>query len=215
MNHAEDLNKLIAIASRRSDFQSSGYRSFDQENQANLGTALQAANLFFTTSVLGMEAISHVIEDQALNIGGSFNFYTGFQKFSRLLPQEERYKNLCKTGNYVNIFGIPDIQPWPDEPNLHAITLDKVPSLDEPSLTHNWFVVLNNPRFVSMALVARELPRAKNPLRGAASLIYRNFEGFWTYNQTVIDQVVAILDDFIRSRGNTSVKIQSLQERGS
>src|SRR5579859_7154321 len=122
MNHAEDLNKLIEIASRRSDFQSSGYRSFENEDQANLGTALQASNLFFTTSVLGMEAISHVIEDQALNIGGNFSFYTGFQKFSHMMPQMERYKKLCKTGNSINIFGIPDSQPWLDEPHLNAIT---------------------------------------------------------------------------------------------
>lgn len=210
MNHAEDLNKLIEIASRRSDFQSSVYRSFESEDQANLGTALQAGNLFFTTSVLGMEAISHVIEDQALNIGGSFSFYTGFQKFSHMMPQIDRYKKLSKTGNSINIFGIPDSQPWLEGPNLHAIILDKVPSPEEPSLAHNWFVVLNNPKFVSMALVANELPRPKNTVRGATRLFYRNFEGFWTYNQAIIDQVVSILDDYIRVKGNSSAKIKSL-----
>ena len=209
MTHAEDLNKLIEIASRRSDFQSSGYRSFEREDQASLGTALQAGNLFFTTSVLGMEAISHVIEDQALNIGGNFSFYTGFQKFSRLIPQNERYKKLCKTGNPINIFGIPDAAPWLDEPNLNAITLDKVPSLEEPSLAHNWFVVLNNPRFVSMALVANELPRAKSSVRGLTQIVYRNFEGFWTYNQTVIDEVVSILEDYMRVVKSPSAQIKS------
>lgn len=209
MNHAEDLNKLIEIASRRADFQSSGYRSFEKEDQANLGTALQAGNLFFTTSVLGMEAISHVIEDQALNIGGEFSFYTGFQKFSRLIPQEERYKKLCKTGNPINIFGIPDSELLLDGPNLHAITLNKVPSLEETSLVHNWFVVLNNPRFVSMALVAHELPRAKSSVRGLMKMVYRNFEGFWTYNQAVIDQVVSILDDYIQAEKKPPAQIKS------
>src|SRR5690349_5393397 len=104
MNHAEELNKLIDIASRRSDFQSAGYRAFEQDNQASLGEALKSSNLFFTTSVLGMEAISHVIEDQAINLGGKFNFYSGFQKFSRLQPQEHRYKKLCQTGNRINVF---------------------------------------------------------------------------------------------------------------
>jgi DICT domain-containing protein len=210
MNHAQDLNKLIETASRRADFQSSGYRSFETENQADLDTALQAGNLFFTTSVLGMEAISHVIEDQALNIGGNFSFYTGFQKFSRMKAQQERYKKLCKTGNSINIFGIPDTQPWLDEPNLHVITLNKVPSPAEPNLAQNWFVVLNNPKFVSIALVAHELPGAKNPPRGVTRLVYRNFEGFWTYNQAVIDQLVGILDDYIQAGKNTSVKIKSV-----
>lgn len=210
MNHAVQLNKLIEIASSRADFQSTGFRSFNQESQSNLGSVLQSGNLFFTTSVLGMEAISHVIEDQALNLGGSFKFYSGFQKFSRVVPQIERYKKLCKTGNPINIFGIPDTQPLVDEPNLTAITLDKAPSLDDPTLAHNWFVILNNPRFVSMALVANELPRVNTSVRNTNKLIYRNFEGFWTYNQAVIDQVVSILEDYMRVVKNTSAQIKSV-----
>ena len=196
MNHAEELNKLIAIAGRRSDFQTAGYRSFEQDNQASLNEALKSSNLFFTTSVLGMEAISHVIEDQAINLGGQFSFYSGFQKFSHLQPQATRYKKLCQTGNRINVFGIPDIELWTD-PNLRVIILAKKPTLDVTSLAHNWFVVLNNPQFVSMALVASEQPRPKLAVRNPDKLVYRNFEGFWTYNQAVINEVVSILDDYI------------------
>lgn len=196
MNHAEELNKLIEVASQRTDFQSTGFRAFNEEGPGTLNASLKAGNLFFTTSVLGMEAISHVIEDQGINLGGKFTFYSGFQKFSRMMPQRERYKKLCQTGNPVNIFGIPDADPW-SEPNMRIITLPKVPSLDEPSLAHNWFVVLNNPRFVSMALVANELPRQRNTTRTTNKLLFRNFEGFWTYDQEVIDRVTGILDDYI------------------
>ena len=72
-----------------------------------------------------------------------------------------------------------------------------MPTLDESSLAHNWFVVLNNPRFVSMALVANEQPRPKNSTRTTSKLLFRNFEGFWTYDQAVIDRVTGILDDYI------------------
>jgi len=203
MNHAEELNKLIEIASRRTDFQTVGYRSFEQESHDNLNEALTSSNLFFTSSVLGMEAISHVIEDQAINLGGKFNFYSGFQKFSRLKPQEERYKKLCRLGNPINIFGIPDTRTW-DDVNLKVIILENKPSLEDSSLAHNWFVVLNNPDFVSMALVASELPRPKVSVRNPDRLVYRNFEGFWTYNQIIINEVVRILDSYINMQADKS-----------
>jgi DICT domain-containing protein len=198
MNYAEELSKLIEIASRRTDFQTVGYRSFEQEHQRKLNEALKSSNLFFTTSVLGMEAISHVIEDQAINTGGKFNFYSGFQKFSRLKPQEERYRKLSRLGNPINIFGVPDIEIW-NYPNLKVVNLVSPRAPEEYNLAHNWFVVLNNPQFVSMALVASELPRPKLAVRNPDKLVYRNFEGFWTYNQLVINEVVNILDSYINS----------------
>ena len=69
----------------------------------------------------------------------------------------------------------------------------------EPSLTHNWFVVLHCPQFVSMAMVTRELPRTDNdkPIHALDKLVYRNFEGFWTYDKDVVNQIVTILDGFI------------------
>lgn len=209
MNHAEELNKIITLAGRRTDFKSAGFQPFEQETPSNLDSVTKAGNLFFTTSVLGMEAISHVIEDQALSLGGSFSFYTGFQKFSRMMPQRDRYVKLARTGNPINVFGIPDIRPW-SESNMNIITLEKVPSLEEPSLAHNWFVVLNNPKFVSMALVANELPRARSSTMTNAKLVYRNFEGFWTYSQPVIDQVVNILDDYIRVTKNIAAQVKTL-----
>lgn len=206
MNHATELNKLVEIASRRTDFKTTGYRSFEQETQQSLTDALKSSNLFFTCSVLGMEAISHVIEDQAINLGGKFDFYAGFQKFSRLMPQEERYRKLSMLNNPINIFGIPDAQPW-KAPNLKVFTLQKPRSPEDSSLTHNWFVVLNNPQFVSMALIASELPQAKLSVRNPDKLVYRNFEGFWTYNQTVINEVVNILDSYIKSQDSNQTPL--------
>ncbi len=196
--HAGQLNKLIQVAAQRVDFDIQGYRSFETENQANLTRSLKGANLFFTSSVLGMEAVSHVIEDQALAIGGKFRFYSAFQKFSRVKPQTVRYQQLASLGNPIYIFGQPDAKLLV-LPNLHAVELQPCAG---PDLTHNWFVILHNPNFVSMALVCREIPPATNRPRGAPDkLLYRNFEGFWTYDQTVISEVVAVLDDFIRQAG--------------
>ena len=196
MNHAQEINKIIQFAAQRPGFQGEGYQSFEGQTSNNLKQTLEKANLFFTCSVLGMEAVSHVIEDQAMSLGGKFRFYTAFQKFSRLKPQESRYRKLLTLGNPVYIFGIPDGPVWSD-PNLKQINLERPSSPDVPNLSQNWFVVLNNPQFVSMALVARELPTNQRPVGAPDKLVYRNFEGFWTYDKDVISAVVTILDDYI------------------
>jgi DICT domain-containing protein len=194
MNHATELNKLIEVAARRSDFNAQGYRTFETEENSQLAKALKAANLFFTCSVLGMEAVSHVIEDQALNLGGKFRFYSAFQKMSRFRPQEERYRQLFRLGNPIYVFGIPDV-PVQQQPNMQFVPLERSDNLN--TLAHNWFVVLENPGLVSMALVARELPSNPRPVGAPDKLVYRNFEGFWTYDKDIISSVVRILDDFI------------------
>lgn len=197
MNHADELNKLIEVAARRGDSPERNYKAFESEDKTQLQETLKAANLFFTCSVLGMEAVSHVIEDQAFNLGGQFRFFSAFQKFSRFRPQEERYRRLVQLGNPIYIFGIPDAPVFSD-PNLHTVLLDKPASLAATHIAHNWFVVLDSPNFVSMALVARELPPLPRPVGAPDKLVYRNFEGFWTYDREVISRVVSVLDDYIQ-----------------
>jgi DICT domain-containing protein len=74
----------------------------------------------------------------------------------------------------------------------------------KPDLSQNWFVILDSPELVSMALVARELPANSRPRSAPNSLLYRNFEGFWTYNREIISQTVAVLEDYIRQQAPDS-----------
>jgi DICT domain-containing protein len=145
---------------------------------------------------MGMQAVSQVIENQALSLEGAFRFYSAFQKFSRFTPQEKRYRQLVALGHPVYIFGLPDA-PVLADPNLHVINLKESAGFGQPSLANNWFVILDSPEMVSMALVARELPPVNRPRKAPAKLIYRNFEGFWTYDSAAIAQLTAILDDYI------------------
>ncbi|HEX2912961.1 MAG TPA: DICT sensory domain-containing protein [Chloroflexia bacterium] len=200
-NHAEELNHLIGLAANRPDFQQQGYLS-TENNFSKLNDP--SVNLMFTCSVMGMEAISHVIEDQAINTRGNWRFYSAFQKFSRMKPQEERYRRLVSQGNPVYIFGQADYLPF-SAANLHQINLDLGDRQANEHLAHNWFVVLYNPSLVSMALVARELPANFRPTGAPDKLVYRNFEGFWTYNPDMIGRVVDILDDFIRRQNGAVV----------
>ena len=156
------------------------------------------ANVFFTASVLGMRAVSHVIEDQAATMGGTLRFYSGFQKLSRVNAQKERYLKILATGNPVYIFSVPDVELW-DDPNLHVVELENEPDFARHNLSHNWFLVLHNPQLASMALITRELSNDLPPTHALDRLVYRNFEGFWTYDQEIIGRVVEILDDYIHN----------------
>lgn len=195
MDAAERLDKIIEVAGK--GFTQVGYGNF--ENQDEL-TKIQKANVFFTTSVLGMKAISHVIEDQAISLGKPFRFYSAFQKLSRIRGQEDRYRKILATNNPVYAFGVPDTKLWSD-PNLIEVALNPA-SNDRPSLARNWFVVLHNPQFVSMALVSRELPNPNRPTGAPDKLVYRNFEGFWTYDKEVISQVVEVLESYIQQHAH-------------
>jgi DICT domain-containing protein len=194
MDYAERLNRIIDNAGKR--FDSSGYTPF--EDPAKL-EALKKANVFFTTSVLGMKAISYVIENQAMTLKNPFRLYSGFQRFSRIRPQQNRYLKILTTKNPVYIFGLPDKPLWED-PNLIPIALEEPILQNRPYLAHNWFVVLHNPELVSMALVSREVPNQMRPAGASNKLIYRSFEGFWTYDKEVVSQVVEVFEGYIKQK---------------
>jgi DICT domain-containing protein len=186
MDHATQLNALIDAASK----------SFSPNKTGPTASPMPASNNFFTTSVLGMEAISHVIEEQALKLNQPFKFYSAFQKFSRFKHQQERYRKLVATKNPIYIFGEPDTEIWQTE-NLIKINLD-APNSSGQGLANYWFVVLHSPDFVSMALVAHEVHNPNFSVQLPNRLVFRNYEGFWTYDKTIIGQVVEILDGYIQ-----------------
>ncbi len=190
MDHAAELSNLINLCSGK--FVDSGYKPFENEKTR---AELKNSDVFFTSSVLGMQAVSHVIEDQAVSMGKFRRFYCGFQQFSKMRPQRERYEKVLGVGCPVYIFGQADVELW-QNPMLHPVPL--TPRLDgKADLSRNWFVVLHNPDFVSMALVTRELPSPRRFSSASEKLVYRQFEGFWTYDQLVISKVVEILDDYL------------------
>jgi DICT domain-containing protein len=190
MDHAKRLNALIDLAA--TEFKAGA-------NSSSSINGLPKPNLFFTTSVLGMQAISRVIEDQALSQGHSFRLYSAFQKLSRYQQQRERYEKILATKNPVYIFGIPDNLPA-NRLGLTVVPLERSARLDQISLANNWFVILHNPQLVSMALIAREIPSSLYPGNVTDSMLYRSFEGFWTYDKNIIDQAVQILDDYMIAR---------------
>lgn len=196
---AARLNALIE--QQAGQLQNKGYQKLTQQTEAE---TLNNSNIFFTTSVLGMKAVSHVIEDQVLSMGDKAQLYAGFQRYSRLRSQQQRYEKLLEARVPIYLFGVEDAI-LPQNPYLHPIALTEPIKSEAVSLSKNWFVVLYNPQFVSMALVTRELPSPERPLNAPDKLVYRNFEGFWTYDKEVIEQVVTILDDYIQEQQAANV----------
>ena len=156
------------------------FREFTMEEARTLA----GAPLTFTTSVLGMEAISHVIEDHAAGLGRPVEVFACFQKLSNALAQRTRYETILAAGSHVYLYGEPDWTAW-DHPNLHLVAV-------EPGhpLADVWLVALCDPRHVSMALLARELPDNAGRIRRQGDLIDRRFQGFKTYDGNLINDMV-------------------------
>ncbi|HET7076970.1 MAG TPA: DICT sensory domain-containing protein [Chloroflexia bacterium] len=145
---------------------------------------LAGAPLTFTTSVLGMEAISHVIEDHAAALGRPVEVFACFQKLSNALAQRARYEAILAAGSQVYFYGEPDWPAW-DHPNLRV-----VPIRPGHPLADVWLVALCDPRHVSMALLARELPDGAGRIRRQGDLIDRRFQGFKTYDGKLVSEMV-------------------------
>jgi DICT domain-containing protein len=156
------------------------FREFTMEEARTLA----GAPLTFTTSVLGMEAISHVIEDHAAGLGRPVEVFACVQKLSNALAQRTRYETILAAGSHVYLYGEPDWTAW-DHPNLHLVAV-------EPGhpLADVWLVALCDPRHVSMALLARELPDGAGRIRRQGDLIDRRFQGFKTYDGNLINDMV-------------------------
>lgn len=189
MNFAIELNDFLDLIIHNSD--KLGFKIFDRKEDFK---SIRKINVNFTTSVPGMNAISHQIEEEAATFSSPFRFYSDFQRFSRVKPQAKRYIKILETQNPLYIFGVPDVVLW-KAPNLIEVPLEEPLIPDYPYLAKNWFVLLYSPDFTSMALVGREITDPFSSLQ----LQNRRFEGFWTYDAAVVSQVVSLLDGYIAS----------------
>lgn len=132
----------------------------------------------FVSSRPVMSSISREIEDVVIENGLSVDVYAGFQRFSYLVQQEERYQRLAQTCRRVYVWGVPDIPP-PDIRNIEYIALS-----DDMDLAHEWFLVIDSPDFFT-ALLGREDVHRGNPAQ-----LDEHFEGIWTHDSHLVTQAV-------------------------
>lgn len=134
----------------------------------------------YTFSVEAMIKISRIIENTAISNSGVADVHVSFQHMSRLLPQREQYRKVSKAAKGLWLYGELDTS----EQDLSFLTKATLVDTADSLLTHYWFVVAYGPG-VGMALLAEEV----SALDGED----RYYEGFYTFEQDVAYQIIAIL----------------------
>jgi DICT domain-containing protein len=136
-----------------------------------------------------MNVISNEIENSTLQDGARTRIFAAFQRYSRFLPQMERYINIAKRAESVYVFGVPDVELPPIE-NITYIPLNPT-----DQLAREWFLVSYGPEYAS-ALATEE----------QTNITYedsdRLFKGIWTFDP----MLTSILSDWL----SRSVNVEPL-----
>jgi hypothetical protein len=98
---------------------------------------------FFYTSARLMNLISHAIEERLIIDQFAGDVYSGFQRFSLLKPQVQRYRGILQSARYVFLYGINDAHAHSEvaalqHPRLIRLPIDRRLRTD---LEWFWFVV--------------------------------------------------------------------------
>lgn len=112
---------------------------------------------------------SREIEEQAWRTGGG-ELHTGFQYLSLMRDQWDLYTRIADRDVDIHVYGVPDWQP----PDPEWLT---VHAGDTTEIRDSWFVVYDSPESRNGALLAAERETNK-------------YEGFWTYDDTLVGDVL-------------------------
>lgn len=129
-----------------------------------------------------MSLVSHEIENATIIDGVQNRIFSGFQYFSKFIPQIENYTKVAANAESVYVFGVPDVE-LPAIPKLHYIPLKP-----GDHLAREWFLVSYGPEYTS-ALSTQELTDFHEPDSD------RVFRGLWTFDT----DLVAILETWLTS----------------
>lgn len=127
-----------------------------------------------------MSIISSEIENATLVDGAETVVFSAFQRMSRFLPQEKRYRKLAKTAKHIFVFGVMDT----DVPDIDNLTY--VPLKPTDQLAKEWFLISFGRDYFS-ALATEELTHIDDPDS------IRKFKGVWTFDVFM----VSILHDWL------------------
>lgn len=129
-----------------------------------------------------MTLMSYEIENTIVNNKAHVRLFAGFQRFSKFIPQMERYKNIAQYAEDIYVFGIEDTKLPPIE-NIHYIPLKAT-----DQLAKEWFVISHGKSF-SSALATEELTHIDDPDN------IRKFQGIWSFNLDLVD----IMEEWLAS----------------
>lgn len=139
----------------------------------------------FVGSIPVMTTISHEIEDIILQQNLRVDLFVGFQQFSNVYPQRQRYERLGRICHTVHVWGVPDTSP----PDIPGVTYH--PLHPDDSVAREWFVVVDSSHFFT-ALLAKEVTEQHRVTNGG-----RVFEGIWTHDADLVSQSTMLLHQMI------------------
>jgi hypothetical protein len=120
-----------------------------------------------------MSVISNEIENATLLDDASNLIFSSFQRMSRFLPQEQRYRQLAAKAKHVYVFGEMDVEV----PRIANLTY--VPLQPTDLLAKEWFIVSFGRDYFS-ALATQELSHINDPDS------QRLFKGVWSFDVFVV-----------------------------
>ena len=121
-----------------------------------------------------MTRISYTIEDATRKNQAYNRIFAGFQRYSRVVPQLHRYREIARYAESIYIFGVPDV----DLPAIENVLY--VPLSKTDRLAHEWFVISSGADF-SSALCSTERSHIDDPDN------QRRFEGLWTFDTAMVE----------------------------
>lgn len=180
------LRTLLAVRQRSwdADQLSAAARRLHQTGTRPLQDA------FFYTSARMMNLISHAIEERLIIDQFAGDVYSGFQRLSLLKPQVRRYRGILLSARYVFLYGINDAPARSEVAALQHPRLIRLPTDQRlrTDLEWFWFVVVDSER-LQTALLAQQL----GGNLWSSEQRERSYTGLWTFNPTVIQEIIAIL----------------------
>jgi DICT domain-containing protein len=134
-----------------------------------------------------MSVISNEIENATLLDDASNLIFSSFQRLSRFLPQEQRYRQLAAKAKHVYVFGELDVEV----PRIANLTY--VPLQPSDQLAKEWFIVSFGRDYFS-ALATQELSHIDDPDS------QRMFKGVWSFDVFVVGLLHQWLSSIVNLR---------------
>lgn len=186
------LNRLIALMDQHvTQWQPEAIQVACQRMRSS-GTPL-AYDIGFLANAPLMNMMSHTIEDWVTARRLPCEFYVGFQRLSLMGAQAQRYTTLARCTQYIYAYGLDD-SVGPQHPLAHNLLRFGIKPRHGSDLLWYWFLVVDHP-YQRMALLGQQ----RSGYIWNRSFAERVYEGFWTFNPNVTQQIIMALRQAARA----------------
>ncbi|NCJ05849.1 metal-dependent phosphohydrolase [Synechococcales cyanobacterium C] len=141
-------------------------------------------------------SLCHALEDCILTCESQPLVLTAFQRGKWYLQEADRYGELAQQGGQIVILAAPDAG-FAEHPTSQHSNVSLVSLADEDPVAQEWHLVIWSPTYAAMVL-CQELSDQDYGVDGRPQCDReRKFYGFWTFESTLVQEVVTLLVDHI------------------